>query len=132
MPGIDPAHVARVLRHADGVLVKLLNTAPLESRELEEGGQVFAPIFDHYLPNIAARGGIWFVPAVWALGTYGPRALEAVDKYQERKASRAAAAQSQREGTPAGAGTFREPSAPATSAAARDAARRGVVLVEGT
>lgn len=82
---IPPEAVAALIRQIDAAIVGMARTVPITSEDAKNGGEVWAPILDHYFPQIAERGGIWMAPTMWTLGVYGPRILEI---FQRRQAAR--------------------------------------------
>jgi hypothetical protein len=84
-PPIDPAAVADSLQQLDAQISRALGTQPLTKAELLEGGGVFAPILDHYMPLLAAEGGMWVPAATFVVMAYGPRLWELMDNMQRRK-----------------------------------------------
>ncbi|HJQ27679.1 MAG TPA: hypothetical protein VKA60_27595 [Blastocatellia bacterium] len=85
-PPISPKAVADSLRQLDEQISRAIGTEPLTEDELLEGGGVFAPILDHYMPLLAQEGGLWVPAATFVVMAYGPRLWEAIDRMQRRKA----------------------------------------------
>ncbi len=82
---VDPKIIAQLVRRADAVIVAFCKTRPLERGECDEGGEVLAPLVDHYLPDaITSPGGI---AMAWVLTVYGPRALEVWEQRQAAETS---------------------------------------------
>lgn len=84
-PKIKPAAVAQSIRQLDAIIVKLAGTAPLSPEESAQGGEVFAPVLDHYMPLLAEKGSIWIAPFTWVVLAYGPRAYEVLDRREQQK-----------------------------------------------
>lgn len=75
---IDPAVVAQLLAVLSGLVCGRIGVTPLTQQELKAGGEAWAPIFDHYLPDWGARVGIWGGPLIWCYVVVQPR----IDEYQ--------------------------------------------------
>ncbi len=73
---IPSASVALAIKQLDALLVRRAGTLPLSEEEASQGGVVFAPILDHYMPLLAGDGGMWVPAAIWVLGAYAPRVIE--------------------------------------------------------
>lgn len=84
-PKIKPASVAASIKQIDAIIVKMAGTSPLTPEEMESGGEVFAPVLDHYMPLLAEKGGLWIGPFTWVVLAYGPRAYELLDQRQRRQ-----------------------------------------------
>lgn len=109
-PPIAPEAVADSLRQLDEQISRAIGTAPLSEAELLEGGGVFAPILDHYMPLLAQEGGLWLPATSFVVMAYGPRLWEAIDRARENAARRkqGLAPIPPKQGAPAanGVGTF--------------------------
>lgn len=82
-PKIPVAAVAESLRRIDARIVAATGMQPLTEDEIKGGGEVFAPVLDHYMPLLTQQGGgIWVAPVTWALLAYGPRVWEMIEQRQ--------------------------------------------------
>lgn len=79
---ISPDAVAASIKQIDAIIVKMAGTAPLTPEEAKGGGEVFAPVLDHYMPLLADKGGMWVGPVTWVVLAYGPRVYELLDQRQ--------------------------------------------------
>lgn len=73
---IDPEQVAELLNYFTGLVCNRIGVTPLTKEEAIDGGKAFAPVLDHYFPDIAARVGIWGAPIYWVAVTFPPRINE--------------------------------------------------------
>lgn len=85
VPPIKPEAIAPLIKQIDLLIVKLLKTDPLTRQEADEGAVAFAPVFDHYMPQLIEKNGMWIAPAVWVLTTYGVRAIERLEEVERQK-----------------------------------------------
>jgi hypothetical protein len=81
---IAPGAVAESLKQIDAHIVKHFGTVPLTNEEAQAGGTVLGPVLDHYMPMLAAKGGMWVPAFTWVVMVYGPRAYEVLDNRQRR------------------------------------------------
>lgn len=76
---------AQILARLDQVLSRRMRTDPVTPEELHQGGEAFAPVFEHYFGQLAEKGGMWAAPTAWVLLTYGPRAIERIEQQRAEK-----------------------------------------------
>lgn len=81
---IAPGAVAESLKQIDAHIVKHFGTVPLTNDEAQAGGTVLGPVLDHYMPMLAAKGGMWVPAFTWVVMAYGPRVYEVLDNRQRR------------------------------------------------
>lgn len=87
VPPLKPEAIAPLIKQLDQALVKFLQTEPLSASEVNDGAVAFAPLLDHYMPQLieSEKGKLWIAPTVWVLTAYGPRAIVKLEEATERK-----------------------------------------------